>query len=80
MHHYSQLQMLLPSIPLTLLEQGMAALLWFMDDHTSFNQTLKELCLRLGNFVLTNNYVECEELECGIYHQQIGTACEVPSQ
>ena len=62
---------LYPSIRL---ERGMAALLWFMDNHTSFNQTLKDLCLRLANFVLTNNYVECEELECGIYRQHIGTA------
>ena len=56
------------------LERGIAALLWIMDNHTSFKQTLKVLCLRLANFVLTNNYVKCEELECGIYHQHIGTA------
>jgi len=62
---------LYPSIRL---DRGMAALQWFMDNHTSFNQTLKDLCLRLANFVLTNNYVECEELECGIYRQHIGTA------
>jgi len=62
---------LYPSIRL---ERGMAALQWFMDNHTSFNQTLKDLCLRLANFVLTNNYVECKELECGIYRQHIGTA------
>ena len=41
------------------LERGMAALRWsrFMYNHTSFNQSLKNLCLSLANFVLTNNYV-----------------------
>jgi hypothetical protein len=28
----------------------------------------------MAHFVLTNNYVECEELGCGIYRQHIGTA------
>jgi hypothetical protein len=51
----------------------MAALRLFMDNHTSFNQTLKDLCVRLANFVLTNIYVECKELGCDIYHQHIGT-------
>ena len=46
---------LYPSIRL---ERGRAALLWFMDDHTCFNQTLKDLCLRLANFVLTNNWCQ----------------------
>ena len=45
-----------------------------MDTHTSFNQTLKDLCLRLAHFVLTNNYVVCEELGSAIYRQIIGTA------
>jgi hypothetical protein len=40
---------------------------------TSFNQTLKDLCLKLAHFVLTNNYVECEELGDASYHQIIGT-------
>lgn len=62
---------LYPSIQL---ERGMAALRWFMDTHTSFNQTLKDLCLRLAHFVLTNNYVVCEELGSAIYRQHIGTA------
>jgi hypothetical protein len=62
---------LYPSIRL---DRGMAALRWFMDNHTSFNQTLKDLCLRLANFVLTNNYVQCKELGGDIYHQHIGTA------
>jgi hypothetical protein len=52
----------------------MAALRWFMDNHTSFNQTLKNLCLRLAKFVLTNNYVQCKELGGDIYHQHIRTA------
>ena len=54
--------MLLPSI----------ALLQFMYIHTSFNQTLKDLWL--ANFILTDNHVECEELECGIYRQHVATA------
>ena len=45
-----------------------------MDNHTSFNQTLEDLCVRLANFVLTNSHVECKELECCIYRQNIGTA------
>jgi hypothetical protein len=62
---------LYPSIRL---ERGLAALRWFMDTHTSFNQTLKDLCLRLAHLVLTNNYVVCEELGSAIYRQRIGTA------
>ena len=62
---------LYPSIQL---ERGMTALRWFMDNHTSFNQTLKDLCLKLAHFVLTNNYVECKELGCTIYRQIVGTA------
>ena len=62
---------LYPSIQL---ERGMAALRWFMDHHTSFNQTLKDLCLRLAHFVLTNNYVVCKELGDAIYRQIVGTA------
>jgi len=62
---------LYPSIQL---ERGMAALRWFMDHHTSFNQTLKDLCLRLAHFVLTNNYVTCKELGGAIYRQIVGTA------
>ena len=54
-----------PSIQL---ERGMAALRWFMDHHTTFNQTLKDLCLRLRHFVLTNSYVVCKELRDAIYH------------
>jgi hypothetical protein len=53
-----------PSIQL---ERGMTALRRFMEHHTSFNQTLKDLCLRLAHFVLTNNYVECEELGDAFY-------------
>ena len=43
-----------------------------MDIHTSFDQTLKDLWL--ANFILTDNHVECEELECGIYRQHVATA------
>ena len=62
---------LYPSIQL---ERGMIALRWFLDRHTSFNQTLKNLCYDVAFFVLTNNSVECEELGSDVYHQLIGTA------
>ena len=62
---------LYPSINL---ERGMTALSWFMDHHTSFSQTLKDLCLKLAHFVLTNNYVECKELGGAMYQQVVGTA------
>ena len=62
---------LYPSIRL---EQGMIAIQWFMDHHTDFNPTLKDLCLKLAHFVLTNNYVECKELNGTMYQQVVGTA------
>lgn len=62
---------LYPSIRL---ERGMAALSWFMNRHTRFSQTLKDLCLKLAHFVLTNNYVECKELGGAMYQQVVGTA------
>ncbi len=62
---------LYPSIQL---DRGMAALSWYIDHHTDLNQTLKDLCLKLAYFVLTNNYVVCEEVGCTIYRQMIGTA------
>jgi hypothetical protein len=62
---------LYPSIRL---EQGMIALQWFMNHQTDFTPTLKELCLKLAHFVLTNNYVECKELDGAIYQQVVGTA------
>ncbi len=60
----ADVSVLYPSIRL---ERGMAALQWFMDHHTSFNRTLKDLCLRLAHFVLTNNFVVCKELDDAIY-------------
>ncbi len=61
---------LYPSIQL---EHRMAALQWFIEQHTSFNQTLKDLCLKLAHFTLTYNYVECEELGDASYCQIIRT-------
>ena len=52
----------------------MAELSWFMKSHTRFSQTLKNLCLKLAHFVLTNNYVECKELGGAMYQQVVGTA------
>ncbi len=64
---------LYPSIRL---EQGMIALQWFMDRHTDFNPTLKNFPLEMAHFVLTNNYVECKELNGAMYQQVpvVGTA------
>jgi hypothetical protein len=62
---------LYPSIQL---ERGTTALRWFTEQHTRFNPTLKDWCLKLAHFVLTNNYVECEELGDASYRQIIGTA------
>jgi hypothetical protein len=45
-----------------------------MDHHTSFSLTLKDLCLKLAHFVLTNNYVECKDLGGAMYQQVVGTA------
>jgi hypothetical protein len=50
---------LYPSIQL---ERGMTAIRRFIEQHTRFNQTLKDLCLKLAHFVLRNNCVECEEV------------------
>jgi hypothetical protein len=60
--------------PYIRLDRGMAALRCFMDNHTSFNQTLKDLCLRLANYVRRKFYVGCKELGCDIYHQHSRTA------
>lgn len=62
---------LYPSIRL---DRGMKALQWFMDHHTNLNERVKDLCLKLAFFVLTNNYVMCKELGSAIYRQMIGTA------
>ena len=62
---------LYPSIQL---DKGLAALRCFMEHHTNFNQTLKDLCLKLAYFVLTNNYVVCKDVGCAIHRQMIGTA------
>ena len=65
---------LYPSIQL---QRRMAALRlrWFIESHrgTSFNQTLRDLCLKLAHVVLTNNYVTCADLGCTIYRQLVGT-------
>jgi hypothetical protein len=52
----------------------MIALQWFMNHQTDFTLTLKDLCLKLAHLVLTNNYVECKELDGVIYQQVVGTA------
>ena len=56
------------------IDRGMEALKWFMDYHTSFNPTFKDMILKLAFFVLTNNYVTCQEMGGEIYRQMIGTA------
>lgn len=63
---------LYPSIDI---EQGLAALDWFIKEHTTFPDYLRRFFLDLARFVLGNNYVECEELEGPtIFQQKIGTA------
>ncbi len=62
---------LYPSIRL---EQGMIVLQWFMNHQTDFTSTLKDLCVKLAHLVLTNNYIECKELDGAIYEQVVGTA------
>ncbi len=48
--------------------------MWFINHQTDFTPTLKDLCLKLACFVLTNNYVECKELDGAIHQQVVGTA------
>ncbi len=38
---------------------------------------MEDLCLKLANFVLTNNCVECKELNDAMYQQVVGTAMGV---
>ena len=63
---------LYPSISI---EDGLAALQWFMKVHTNIPENLQILYLHLARFVLENNYVECKGLDdCTIFLQKIGTA------
>jgi hypothetical protein len=53
----------------------MVALLWFMEQHTNFSQTPKEMCLKQAHFVLlTSCYVTCKELAFTLYRQTVGAA------
>ena len=57
------------------IEQGLAALDWFIKEHTTFPEHLRKFFLDLALFVLGNNYVECEGLEGPtIFLQKISTA------
>ena len=38
-----------------------------------FSQTLKDLCLKLAHFVLTNRYVKCKELGGALFQQVVET-------
>jgi hypothetical protein len=63
---------LYPSIDI---EQGLAALDWFIKDHTTFPEHIRNFFLDLARFVLGNNYVECAGLEGPtIFLLKIGTA------
>ena len=56
---------LYPSISI---EDGLAALQWFMKVHTNIPENLQILYLHLARFVLENNYVECKGLDdCTIF-------------
>ena len=61
---------LYPSINL---EDGLTAMQWFMTRYTSIPLGLQRLYIRLAQFVLENNYVECDGLP-DAYLQKIGTA------
>ena len=57
------------------IEQGLAALDWFIKEHTTFPEHLRKFFLDLARLVLGNNYVECEGLEGpAIFLQKISTA------
>ena len=60
---------LYPSIDI---EDGMKALQWHMEEHTSILPVLQPECLRLARFVPENNNVECQGIE-GAFLQKIGT-------
>jgi hypothetical protein len=51
----------------------MKALQWFMAQHSSIPVDLQPKYLKLAQFVLENNYVECKGIE-GAFLQKIGTA------
>jgi hypothetical protein len=61
---------LYPSINI---EDGMAALQWFMREHSHIPPNLQPRFLKLARFVLENNYVACKGLD-GSFLQRIGTA------
>ena len=54
-------------------EDELTAMQWFMTRYTSISFGLQRLYIRLAQFVLENNYVECESLP-DAYLQKICTA------
>lgn len=62
---------LYPSIDL---ERGLRSLGWFIRKFTIFDEPLTQFILALAEFVLTNCFIECRELNGRIFHQLIGTA------
>ena len=62
---------LYPSIDL---ERGLYSLEWFIRKFTNFDEPLMHFIIALARFVLTNCFIECQELNGRIFHQLIGTA------
>ena len=62
---------LYPSIDL---ERGLCSLEWFIRKFTNFDEPLMHFIIALARFVLTNCFIECQELNGRIFHQLIGTA------
>lgn len=63
---------LYPSIDL---QEGLKALRWFVDNFGDYMLPLRDVIVRFADFVLRNNYVECEGIgEPSVFRQMIGTA------
>jgi hypothetical protein len=76
--HYDDIMIVTADVvalyPSIRLEDGLEALNWFMDHHTTLEIGLKSLILEMARFVLTHNYIEMEGIGTGIFLQVIGTA------
>jgi len=60
---------LYPSIPV---KDGLVALRWFLGKYSSFPADFQEFLYFLADFILNNNFVECEDIGSGIFQQVIG--------
>lgn len=60
---------LYPSIPV---KEGLSALRWFLDKYSSYPKDLQEFLYFLAEFILNNNFVECDGIGSGIFQQVVG--------